>query len=104
MAPEWYDPTGVSRVTETRRLAHRVPGKWIGIAVLANTFRHPAVVAKAATVLDNATEGRFILGLGASVAGEPLEASQKALERLDYNRLLAEADRAKRAAAERTGR
>jgi alkanesulfonate monooxygenase SsuD/methylene tetrahydromethanopterin reductase-like flavin-dependent oxidoreductase (luciferase family) len=32
--------------------------------VLANTFRHPAVVAKAATVLDNATRGRFVLGLG----------------------------------------
>ena len=40
-------------------------GKWIGIAVLANTFRHPAIVAKSATVLDNATGGRFVLGLGA---------------------------------------
>ncbi|HET9853207.1 MAG TPA: LLM class flavin-dependent oxidoreductase [Candidatus Limnocylindrales bacterium] len=46
-------------------LAHRVPGKWIGIAVVANTFRHPAIVAKAATVIDNTTGGRFILGLGA---------------------------------------
>jgi alkanesulfonate monooxygenase SsuD/methylene tetrahydromethanopterin reductase-like flavin-dependent oxidoreductase (luciferase family) len=46
-------------------LARRVPGKWVGIAVLANTFRHPAVVAKAATVLDNVTGGRFVLGLGA---------------------------------------
>ncbi len=46
-------------------LAHRVPGKWIGIAVVSNTFRHPAVVAKAATLLDNVTAGRFILGLGA---------------------------------------
>src|SRR5487761_2475497 len=46
-------------------LAHRVEGKWIGIAVLSNTFRHPAVLAKSATVLDNATGGRFILGLGA---------------------------------------
>jgi alkanesulfonate monooxygenase SsuD/methylene tetrahydromethanopterin reductase-like flavin-dependent oxidoreductase (luciferase family) len=46
-------------------LAHRVPGKWIGIAVLANTFRHPALVAKSATVIDNATGGRFVLGLGA---------------------------------------
>jgi alkanesulfonate monooxygenase SsuD/methylene tetrahydromethanopterin reductase-like flavin-dependent oxidoreductase (luciferase family) len=51
-------------LTTAAGLAHRVPGKWIGIAVLANTFRHPAVVAKAATVLDNATGGRFILGLG----------------------------------------
>jgi alkanesulfonate monooxygenase SsuD/methylene tetrahydromethanopterin reductase-like flavin-dependent oxidoreductase (luciferase family) len=52
-------------LTTAAALAHRVPGKWIGIAVLANTFRHPAVVAKSATVLDNATGGRFILGLGA---------------------------------------
>jgi hypothetical protein len=52
-------------LTTAAALAHRVPGKWIGIAVLANTFRHPALVAKAATVLDNATGGRFILGLGA---------------------------------------
>ena len=29
------------------------------------TFRHPAVLAKAATVLDHATGGRFIVGLGA---------------------------------------
>jgi alkanesulfonate monooxygenase SsuD/methylene tetrahydromethanopterin reductase-like flavin-dependent oxidoreductase (luciferase family) len=46
-------------------LVHRVPGKWVGHAVLSNTFRHPAVVAKAATVLDHATGGRFVLGLGA---------------------------------------
>ncbi|HUQ44285.1 MAG TPA: LLM class flavin-dependent oxidoreductase [Candidatus Limnocylindria bacterium] len=52
-------------LTTAAALAHRVPGKWIGIAVLANTFRHPALVAKAATVLDNVTGGRFILGLGA---------------------------------------
>jgi alkanesulfonate monooxygenase SsuD/methylene tetrahydromethanopterin reductase-like flavin-dependent oxidoreductase (luciferase family) len=52
-------------LTTAAALAHRVPGKWIGIAVLANTFRHPSVVAKAATALDNATGGRFILGLGA---------------------------------------
>lgn len=52
-------------MTTAAALAHRVPGKWIGIAVLSNTFRHPAVVAKSATVLDNATGGRFVLGLGA---------------------------------------
>lgn len=52
-------------LTTAAALAHRVPGKWIGIAVLSNTFRHPAVVAKAATVIDNATGGRFVLGLGA---------------------------------------
>jgi alkanesulfonate monooxygenase SsuD/methylene tetrahydromethanopterin reductase-like flavin-dependent oxidoreductase (luciferase family) len=52
-------------LTTAAALAHRVPGKWIGIAVIANTFRHPALVAKAATVIDNATGGRFVLGLGA---------------------------------------
>ena len=46
-------------------LVHRVPGKWVGHAVLSNTFRHPAVLAKAATVMDHATGGRFIVGLGA---------------------------------------
>jgi alkanesulfonate monooxygenase SsuD/methylene tetrahydromethanopterin reductase-like flavin-dependent oxidoreductase (luciferase family) len=46
-------------------LLHRVPGKWVGHAVLSNTFRHPAVLAKAATVLDHAAGGRFVLGLGA---------------------------------------
>jgi alkanesulfonate monooxygenase SsuD/methylene tetrahydromethanopterin reductase-like flavin-dependent oxidoreductase (luciferase family) len=46
-------------------LVHRVPGLTVGHAVLSNTFRHPVVLAKAATVLDHATAGRFVLGLGA---------------------------------------
>lgn len=50
--------------TVAAALAHHVKGRWIGHGVLANTFRHPAVLAKAATVLDHATGGRFILGLG----------------------------------------
>lgn len=52
-------------LTATAALLHRVPGRWVGHAVLSNTFRHPAVLAKAATVLDHATGGRFIVGLGA---------------------------------------
>jgi alkanesulfonate monooxygenase SsuD/methylene tetrahydromethanopterin reductase-like flavin-dependent oxidoreductase (luciferase family) len=51
--------------TTAAALATRVPGKWVGIAVLSNTFRHPAVLAKSATVLDHVTGGRFVLGLGA---------------------------------------
>lgn len=51
--------------TTAAALSYRVPGKWIGLAVAANTFRHPAVLAKQATMLDILTEGRFILGLGA---------------------------------------
>jgi alkanesulfonate monooxygenase SsuD/methylene tetrahydromethanopterin reductase-like flavin-dependent oxidoreductase (luciferase family) len=52
-------------MTTIAALAHHVPGKVIGHAVLSNTFRHPAVLAKAATVLDHATGGRFVVGLGA---------------------------------------
>lgn len=50
--------------TMAAALARRVPGKWVGIAVASATFRHPAVMAKSAIVLDNVTGGRFILGLG----------------------------------------
>ena len=46
-------------------LVHHVPGVRVGHAVLSNTFRHPVVLAKSATVLDHATGGRFVLGLGA---------------------------------------
>lgn len=46
-------------------LVHHVPGVMVGHAVLSNTFRHPVLVAKAATLLDHATGGRFVLGLGA---------------------------------------
>ena len=52
-------------LTAMAALLHRVPGRWVGQAVLSNTFRHPAILAKAATVLDHATQGRFIVGLGA---------------------------------------
>lgn len=52
-------------LTAMAALVHRVPGRWVGHAVLSNTFRHPTVLAKAATVMDHATSGRFIVGLGA---------------------------------------
>lgn len=52
-------------LTAMAALAHRVPGKWLGHGVLSATFRHPAVLAKAATVMDHVTGGRFIVGLGA---------------------------------------
>jgi len=52
-------------LTTMATLVHRVPGRWVGHGVLSNTFRHPAVLAKAATVLDHATGGRFVVGLGA---------------------------------------
>ncbi len=56
---------GFEAFTTLAALAHRVPGRHLGLAVASATFRHPAIVAKAATVLDNVTGGRFILGLGA---------------------------------------
>ena len=46
-------------------VVHHVPGLLVGHAVLSNTFRHPVLLAKAAVVLDHATDGRFVLGLGA---------------------------------------
>jgi alkanesulfonate monooxygenase SsuD/methylene tetrahydromethanopterin reductase-like flavin-dependent oxidoreductase (luciferase family) len=52
-------------LTALAALAHHVRGKWLGIAVLSATFRHPAVLAKQLTVLDHITGGRLIVGLGA---------------------------------------
>jgi alkanesulfonate monooxygenase SsuD/methylene tetrahydromethanopterin reductase-like flavin-dependent oxidoreductase (luciferase family) len=52
-------------VTLLATLVHHVPGVTVGHAVLSNTFRHPVLLAKAAVVLDHATDGRFVLGLGA---------------------------------------
>jgi len=63
-AQEHYGPS-FEALTTLAALVHHVPGRWVGHGVLSNTFRHPAVLAKAATVLDHATAGRFIVGLGA---------------------------------------
>jgi alkanesulfonate monooxygenase SsuD/methylene tetrahydromethanopterin reductase-like flavin-dependent oxidoreductase (luciferase family) len=70
-------------------LAHRVPGIWLGHSVLANTFRHPALLAKAATTMDHVTGGRFIVGLGMGwhaweheAFGVPLPAPPERFERL----------------------
>lgn len=52
-------------LTALTALIHHVPGLTIGHGVLSNTFRHPVILAKAATALDHATGGRFVLGLGA---------------------------------------
>lgn len=64
VARDTHGPS-LEAVTTMATLVHRVPGRWVGHAVLSATFRHPAVLAKAATVLDHATGGRFIVGLGA---------------------------------------
>jgi alkanesulfonate monooxygenase SsuD/methylene tetrahydromethanopterin reductase-like flavin-dependent oxidoreductase (luciferase family) len=60
------DPgSSLEAMTLLATLVHHVPGVTVGHAVLSNTFREPVLVAKAATVLDHATGGRFVLGLGA---------------------------------------
>jgi alkanesulfonate monooxygenase SsuD/methylene tetrahydromethanopterin reductase-like flavin-dependent oxidoreductase (luciferase family) len=46
-------------------LAARVPEVRLGSLVAGNTYRHPAVLAKAATTIDHISGGRFVLGLGA---------------------------------------
>jgi alkanesulfonate monooxygenase SsuD/methylene tetrahydromethanopterin reductase-like flavin-dependent oxidoreductase (luciferase family) len=37
----------------------------VGTMVLGNTYRHPAVVANAAATIDQMSDGRFVLGIGA---------------------------------------
>ena len=76
--------------TTLAALAHRVPGRWLGVAVASATFRHPALLAKAATVLDNVTGGRFVLGIGAGwhegehdAFGIPLPALRERFDRLE---------------------
>src|SRR6187431_386340 len=60
------DPgSSLEAVTLLAALVHHVPGMRVGHAVLSNTFRHPVLVAKSATVLDHVTGGNFVLGLGA---------------------------------------
>ncbi|WP_421120432.1 LLM class flavin-dependent oxidoreductase [Aquihabitans daechungensis] len=46
-------------------LAVAVPRVRIGSLVLGNTYRHPAVVAKAAATIDQISGGRLVLGIGA---------------------------------------
>ncbi|HEX7472806.1 MAG TPA: LLM class flavin-dependent oxidoreductase [Candidatus Limnocylindrales bacterium] len=82
--------SSVEALTMVAALAHHVPGRWVGHTVLSNTFRHPAVLAKAATLLDQATGGRFILGLGAgwhedehAAYGIPLPAIGERISRLE---------------------
>jgi F420-dependent oxidoreductase-like protein len=51
--------------TTLASLALAVPRIRVGTIVSANTFRHPAVVAKMATTIDVISGGRLICGIGA---------------------------------------
>jgi F420-dependent oxidoreductase-like protein len=46
-------------------LATTLPRVRLGSLVAGNTYRHPAVLAKAAATIDEMSGGRFVLGLGA---------------------------------------
>jgi alkanesulfonate monooxygenase SsuD/methylene tetrahydromethanopterin reductase-like flavin-dependent oxidoreductase (luciferase family) len=46
-------------------LAAAVPRVRLGSLVAGNTYRHPAVLAKQAASIDDISDGRFVLGVGA---------------------------------------
>jgi alkanesulfonate monooxygenase SsuD/methylene tetrahydromethanopterin reductase-like flavin-dependent oxidoreductase (luciferase family) len=60
-------PNGPSHeaLTALSALAARTRRLQVGHLVLSNTYRHPAVLAKAGATLDHISGGRFVLGLGA---------------------------------------
>src|SRR5262245_45136974 len=51
--------------TVAAALAARTERVGLGTLVASATFRHPAVVAKAASTIDRISDGRVVLGLGA---------------------------------------
>ena len=60
-------PNGPSHeaLTALSALAARTHRLQIGHLVISNTYRHPAVLAKAGATLDHISGGRFVLGIGA---------------------------------------
>ena len=71
-------------------LAALVPRIRVGTIVLGNTYRHPAVVAKAAAQIDIISGGRLLLGIGSGwqqneheAYGIPFYTMRERLERLD---------------------
>ncbi|WCO65279.1 LLM class flavin-dependent oxidoreductase [Iamia majanohamensis] len=59
------DTPVLEALTVLPALAARTERIRLGPLVLGGTYRHPAVVAKAAATLDELSGGRFVLGLGA---------------------------------------
>lgn len=74
-----FSPPGMPQVpsfealTSAAAIAARTERLRIGHLVLANGFRHPAFVAKAAITLDHASRGRFELGLGSGSWAQEFE-------------------------------
>ncbi len=64
-APEPVDGRVNEAMTILSALASTVPRVKLGTIVLGNTYRHPALLANMAATLDQISDGRFILGLGA---------------------------------------
>jgi alkanesulfonate monooxygenase SsuD/methylene tetrahydromethanopterin reductase-like flavin-dependent oxidoreductase (luciferase family) len=77
----WTTLSALSQVTKTIRL---------GTMVTCNSFRNPALLAKMASTVDNVSNGRLDLGIGAGVQknehnayGFPYHSSKVRIERLD---------------------
>jgi len=71
------DPSPIASLeplTTLAGIAARTERVRIGALVLCAAFRHPALLAKAATTLDRLSGGRFDLGLGAGWLAEEFEA------------------------------
>jgi alkanesulfonate monooxygenase SsuD/methylene tetrahydromethanopterin reductase-like flavin-dependent oxidoreductase (luciferase family) len=76
--------------TQLTWLAARVPGVRLGNNVLANSYRHPALLAKMAASLQALSGGRFILGYGAGwledeyrAYGYPFPSTRERIARMD---------------------
>jgi probable F420-dependent oxidoreductase len=77
----WTTLTALSMVT------HRIK---LGTSVLANSYRHPPLVAKMAATFDHISNGRFIFGIGAGYEkmeylayGYPFPDANTRIEQLD---------------------
>ena len=55
-------------------IAARYPQPLLGTIVLANSYRHPPLLAKMAATLQELSEGRLVLGYGAGWAGDEYRA------------------------------